>query len=286
MWQRSVYRLAIWLPASLFIVNMPVHAQYLRRALVEHVSPSTGRISANDPQPMRQVVEGISQTYGLLIDYEEPPFFSSYDVVIINRAWRAKHPNAKPYLGISGGAFTSDFPEIVPARLDASAKIALEKITADYNRSNNPGRFMVRVDGPHRLSVVGTSMRDQNGRQIAAHALLDTHVNVSGLRQGNAEEIVEALCVELTKASGLSVAPGTMPPNMMIQTRVTLDTGSDVSIQARKVLMQISAAAKYSLVWSLNWDPNQRFYVLNLTAAEKFEKRPDGTIQPIPLKFD
>ncbi|HVC91462.1 MAG TPA: hypothetical protein VND66_12665, partial [Acidobacteriaceae bacterium] len=180
----------------------------------------------------------------------------------------------------------SDFPEIVPARLDTSAKIALAKITADYNRSNNPGRFIVRVDGPHRLSVVGTSMRDQNGRQIAAHALLDTHVNVSGLRQGNAEEILDALCDELTKVSGLSVTPGTIPPNMMIQTRVTLDTGSDVSIQARKVLMQISAAARNSLVWTLNWDPNQRFYVLNLTAAEKLEKRPDGTTQPIPLKLD
>jgi hypothetical protein len=265
---------------------MPAHAQYLRRALVEHVSPSMVRISVNSSRPMRQVVEGISQTYGLLIDYEEPPFFSSYDVDITNRAWRAKHPNAKPYLGMSGGGFTSDFPEIVPARLDTSAKIALEKITADYNRSNNPGRFTVRIDGPHRLSVVGTSMRDQNGRQIAAHALLDTHVNVSGLRQGNAEEILEALCVELTKASGLSVAPGIMPLNMMIQTRVNLDTGSDVSSQARKVLIQISKVSRYSLVWSLNWDPNQHFYVLNLTTAIKLEKRPDGTLQLVPLKLD
>ncbi len=280
-------KLVIWLPVSFLVVNMPVHAQYLHHAIVEHFSPSMARISVNDPRPMRQVVEGMRQTYGLLIDYEEPPYFSSYDVVDgTNPIWRAKHPNAKPYLGMSGGAFTSDFPEIVPARLDTSAKIALEKIAADYNQSNNPGRFAVRIDGQHRLSVVGTSMRDQNGRLIAAHTLLDTDVNVSGLPKGNAEEILDALCVELTKVSGLSVAPGTTPINMMIQTRVTLDTGSDVSIQARKVLMQISAAARYSLVWTLNWDPNQRFYVLNLTTAERFEKRPDGTIQPIPLKLD
>lgn len=287
MWLRNTDRLVTLIFGLSLVVSLPIRAQYFRRAKVEHVSPSTARISVNDPRPMRQVVQGLRRNYGLLIDYEEPPYFSSYDVVdATNSTWRTKHPGARPYLGIAGGAFTSDFPEISPERTESSARVALAKITADYDHSANPGRFAVRSDGPHRLSVVGTSMRDQNGRQTPAPALLDTYVTASVVRQNNAEAILDALCDQLTTLTGKTVVPGTNPVNMMTQTRVVLNSGSATKLTSRAVLMKISAAARYSLVWTLNWDPNEQFYVLNLTIATKLTTRPDGTIQVTPLKLD
>ncbi len=279
--------LAIWLCSLYLTCYPPAHAQYFRSAKVEHLSPTMARISVNDPRPMRQVVQGLRRTYGLLISYEDPPYFSSYDVVdAANSTWRAKHPGSKPYLGIAGGPFTSEFPEISEAQQDSSAKAALVKITADYDQSTNPGRFAVRVEGPHRFSVVGTFLRAQDGRQKALHALLDTYVSIRALRAATAEDLLNALCEQLTKLTGETIIPGTNPVNMMTGTRVTLNSSSGPEITARRALMEISAAARYSLVWTLNWDPNERFYVLNLTTAMKVEMAPDGTLKAVPLKLD
>ena len=64
-------------------------SHFMRRAMVEHHAGSA-TVVANDPRPLFQAITAVREEYGWVVDYEEPPYFSKYDLVdTTDPAWRA-----------------------------------------------------------------------------------------------------------------------------------------------------------------------------------------------------
>jgi len=56
------------------------HSRYMENAEVQHLADSI-TITANDARPLAQAVTALSEEYGWAIDFEDPPYYSKYDLV-------------------------------------------------------------------------------------------------------------------------------------------------------------------------------------------------------------
>jgi hypothetical protein len=144
-------------------------------ANIEHTS-SSGHVSANYSRPLFQTAETVIREYGWVVDYEDPPYFSTFDLTDdTDPRWRASHPNSKGVVRVAGSAFQSTFPEPVG---ETTKEQVLEKIISDYNSSGNPGKFALRKEGENRYAVIGVAVKDDAGKDKDAPVLLDTLITV------------------------------------------------------------------------------------------------------------
>lgn len=121
-------------------------------AIIRHVDSAT--IFADGPKPLMQAVTALSEEYGWVIDFEDPP-------------------TTTKDTGPCGGLFRSRFgePSASIAEQEPEEERVLYTLVADYNKSGNPGEFIVVHEAYRRFAVVGTA---KNGTQKAA--ILDTPV--------------------------------------------------------------------------------------------------------------
>jgi len=150
-----------------------------------------GVLTANDPRPLLQAVEGISEEYGWIVDFEDPLYGSRFDLLdCADPAWRASHPEERGALCVSGGLSESSFPE--PSSISAAhaEDELLRKLVSDYDSSGNPGKFAVLQEPDGRYAVIGIARRDDTGKEETVNALLDATISFPVERrdasQGNA----------------------------------------------------------------------------------------------------
>src|SRR5256885_12438357 len=126
------------------------HSRYMERAEVRRLTDSIS-VTANDARPLAQTVTALSEEFAWVIDFEDPPYYSKYDLVDDTASqWRAAHPSAKGVTVIAGDTFQTQFPESPNATSSLPGEEhILDKVVSDYNASTNPGRFSVRNEG-HR----------------------------------------------------------------------------------------------------------------------------------------
>src|SRR5579863_6641233 len=85
------------------------HSRYLDRAEVQHVANSV-TVTANSPRPLAQSLTALSEEYSWVIDFEDPPYYSRYDLVDdTDPKWRAANPAAKGVTVVAGDTFQSQF---------------------------------------------------------------------------------------------------------------------------------------------------------------------------------
>jgi hypothetical protein len=230
---------------------------------------------ANSSRPLNQALDAISEEYGWSVDYEDPPYQSSLELIdVTSPVWRAAHPTSESRaLGIRGGAFRTTYPESPATATSAEQRlIVLRQIVADYNASGNPGQFAVREFAGGRLGIVGTSVKDESGNQIPTPSVLDTPVTVRGgsMNLGEAVDIIlEALNVKTATKLGAS-----LPTNLMFQTQVKLPEGE---MPARDALHQVLAQAKGKLYWRLLYGPGRQAYGFNVLIARRVQYDTFGT---------
>ncbi|MGC1620515.1 MAG: hypothetical protein WA765_18640 [Candidatus Acidiferrum sp.] len=241
-------------------------SEYMERAQVRHASNSA-TVAANSPRPLADAIRALSEEYAWVIDFEDPPYFSNYDLVDDTAPkWRAAHPNEKGVTVIGGGSFETQFTESFDARSSiAEEEHILDTVVSDYNKSGNPGRFAVINEGDGRFAVVGTHVKDDNGKEQAVRSILDTPITVQSETR-NVYETVSAILDALTAKSHTKVGPGTMPLNALLQSRVTVG-GQD--IPSRVLLQQALSAAKVKLYWLLYYDSDGQSYALNVLPLTK-----------------
>jgi hypothetical protein len=86
------------------------HSRYMENAEVRHLADSI-TVSANDARPLAQAVTALSEEFGLAIDFEDPPYYSKYDLVDDTAPqWRTAHPNTKGVIVIAGDTFHTQIP--------------------------------------------------------------------------------------------------------------------------------------------------------------------------------
>lgn len=270
------------LVASAFIVwsvsfhaqETPQHDSVMVRARVQHGGTSA-TVLAHQARPLHSAISAVAEEYGWLVEFEDPPYRSRYDLVDdTDPQWRANHPLDKSVTRIAGEAFQSQYEEGPDLTTDLGEERVLTKIVSDYNASGNPGRFFVRRESESRYAVIGQSVKDDNDRDQEVPAILDTPVSVASQTRG-AIETVELILNALSAKTGQKVALMSYPANIFRPAQVTIG-GTDVT--ARQLLLQTldQASDRYTMMWSLLFGSDENTYFLNVTVRSQVKTDPNG----------
>jgi hypothetical protein len=239
-------------------------SRYMERADVRHSAGSVA-VTANDSRPLAQATTALSEEFGWTIDFEDPPFYSAHDLVDDTDAkWRSAHPTARGVTVIGGDTFHTEFPENSDSS-PATEEHVLEGVVSDYNASTNPGRFTVRNEGDGRFAIVGTHVKDDNGRDEAVTPLLDTPISIPAQAR-DANTTLNLILNALTVQRKVKVIPFIVPQGALSQFQVTV--GGD-NIPARVLLSQLLSAAKLKMYWRLYYDHDVKLYGFSLIPLMK-----------------
>jgi hypothetical protein len=242
------------------------HSRYMEKAEVRHLADST-TITANDARPLAQAVTALSEEFGCAIDFEDPPYYSNYDLVDDTAPqWRAAHPNSKGVTVIAGDTFHIQFfktPDTGTSPVEAER--VLENVVSDYNASANPGRFTLRNEGDGRFAIVGTYVKDEKGQDQTITPILDTPISIQA-ESRDANKTIEMILNAVTVRSQTKVAPFMLPQNALAQSQVTV---GGQNIPARVLLLQTLSAAKMKLYWRLYYDNDVKMYGFSLLPLTK-----------------
>lgn len=250
----------------------------MNEAVVERQARSA-TVKANSARPLAQALAAIREEYGWQIDYEDPPYASEPDLVdITNAQWRARNPGAPGVKGIAGGSFESEYEETGNLETATAKEKVLHKIVSDYNRSRNPGRFIVRAEGNGLFAIVGSVIK-RGSRDEAINPVLDTRVSVR-LEERTAGASVSAILQAVISQTKLKLVLGTVPTNLFFQAKVT--TGGE-NIEARALLRQTLDATGRPLHWRLLYDPITAKYVLNVAIATRSIQDTYGQKHSVPI---
>jgi hypothetical protein len=263
------------------LAQAPTKPMFMNAAVVQH-NRAAGTLTANDPRPLSQAIEAISQEYGWLVDFEDPLYRSHFDLVdATDPKWRASHPNEKGATRVSGGLFQSSFPEPSSIASGDAEEQVLQKLVADYNSSGNPGKFIVRKEAEGRYAVIGAWRKDENGQDEAVKALLDTAISIP-VQQRDATATLQLIVDTLSAASGVKVKLGTIGLSSDPLQEANLTLGG-VNVPARTLLLQaldeVSSTSPHFrgiFVWNFLFDADTNAYWLRLRSATKTETNPNG----------
>lgn len=254
--------------------------QYDSKADVQKTD-SVVKVQVRHPRALERIVTAISEEYGWSVDFEDPPYEGSLDLVDdTGPNWRAQHPNAKGVTRIAGGEFKVEYPEGTAAMGSSSEELRiLDSVLAAYHGSGNPGRFALRNEGPDRYAVTGVGIRDTTGSMKTISPILDTPVSIEAVERTSLDTVT-AILRRLSETTGKQIVFATAPTGYLVNTRVTV--GGDL-IPARDLLVQALSASKKKLVWRLLYDADVPSYFLSVTYATKLKQGKDGRRTPVAL---
>jgi hypothetical protein len=260
--------------------QQPTKPNFMKAGTVEHNADNTATVTANYPSPLLQAIGAVRIEYGWQVNYEEPPYFSQYDLVDATDAkWRASHPLAKGVTRAAGGQFTSRFPEAA----NASEEELLKKIVSDYNASGNPGKFELRKEGAQSYSVVGVAVKDEKGNDRTLVPLLDTRLTEPS-QELSANDALNLLLSLLGSQTGKTVIVGTYPVSTFLQAHGV--AGGD-NVPARILLGQVCALTGRPILWEITYvaDTEPATYVVNIQIAHRSQTDALGNRTLVPIDF-
>jgi hypothetical protein len=240
---------------------------FIRSAVIKHYG-THATVEANSARPMFQAITAFREEYGLRINFEDPPYFSQFDLV---------QDGTSPHIiwGVVGGAFQSDYPETAAIRSSASEQLtALQIIVTNYNQSSLPGKFEVRQDPDGSFTVVGIGLRDNAGNVEYISPYLDTQLPAGSLLQAP-----YALLSALTAKTGTQVVPSGISP-LAFPGQISIGGNN---LRARDILAQICASASKTVQWDLRYDPTARRYILDVVPVVRAQYDTFGGKTTVPV---
>lgn len=249
--------------------------KYMKEGNIQH-KVGSAVVTANDPRPLLQAIKAVREEYGWLVSYEDPPYTTEL-INLVNPKFKITHPESKGTLIPAGGAFQVQYNENSATRTGMGQENLLKLLVSEYNKSGNPGKFIVRKEGDDRFSIVGKSIKDQNGKDKSISSILDTPVSIN-LQIRTAGETIELILKELSEKSGVNVDTPYTLRNITDQVEVG---GKDVS--ARTLLLQTFKATKRPFIYSLLFDADNAGYFLNLSIATQSVSDTYGRKSNIPI---
>ena len=277
--KRTVLLFLLAVP-SVLLAQAPAKPSFMNAAVIQH-NGAAGTLTANDPRPLSQAVEAISQEYGWVVDFDDPLYTSRFDLVdATDPTWKASHPNAKA-TRVAGGLFQSNFPEPSSISSGDVEEQVLQKLIADYNASGNPGKFVVRKETEGRYAVIGVSRRDEVGKDEKVNALLDTAISIPVQRR-DARATLQLVVDTLAASSGVKVYLGTVGLSSDPLQDAELTIGGS-NVPARTLLLQaldgISSTSPHFrgiFVWNFLFDADTNGYWLRLRSATETKTDANG----------
>ena len=257
--------------AALFacLVSYAQSRDYLKIARVEE-SGGMVQVSANSPRPLAQALCAIANRYQWMVDYEDPRYQSKFDLIdVTNPNWRALHPEARPSMIPSGGAFEFKYEETLAVTADGERQV-LEALVAAYNKTDNPGKFEVRelsVESPQggtsrkRYAIIGVSIKDDQGKLQPTPPLLDTLITLP-VEERSADRTIRLIGEEVFAKQRVKILGTGVANNALIQSKVTV---GGTNMTARSLLLETLTQIKSpAMGWSAKYDSGTPMYVLNV----------------------
>lgn len=246
-------------------VQKPQRVSFMREGVVKHKGVSA-IVIANDPRPLAQATSAVREEYGWIVDYEDPPYVSDSELADdTSPIWRVGHPNQRGVRRVAGGAFQSEYQEGSAVANSEGEEAILRKIVSEYNQSGNPGKFIVRAEGEGRFAIIGSSVKNKDGKDEDVTPILDTAISIPAV-QRSADATIELILRELSGKGGRKVVLATAPANLLMQSQVSV--GGE-NLPARTLLLQTLNATKRPVHWRLLYNADRPMYFLNLAIATR-----------------
>lgn len=253
--------------------------EFLDRAYIRH-SGTEVTVVANDPIPLLQAVYALRLEYGWQVNWESAPGYSHFDLVdATNPKWRAAHPGEKGVTRPAGGLFSGAFPEPKEASDPNAQRDALARLIDEYNATDNPGKYVVRLDSDGQLTVIGTRVRDETGALQDIQPLLDARVTLPKLPR-NVEDTIQSILNALQSVTGQKVLFAVVSHSLFVNTQVTM--GGE-KIPARDLLKQALAGTKRALQYDLCLNSDVPVWLLNVSPTMREEDDGKGAKKLVPV---
>jgi hypothetical protein len=220
-------------------------------ARIDRTSDGNLYITANNPRPLRQTIEGLRYRYGWTVDYEDP----FYPPQLI------KFTSDKHGYPI-GGEFRVNVREPKDSSASEEQRI-LEDVVQQYNQQSSL-KFKVIKLSNIRYEVVP-----------AKGALLDRMIRIDSTTRSLRSEI-DAISDALASASGIKVVQGGLIDTYMENTTVSLR--HDGPVPARDLIREVLNHSSGQKVVTLEYDPNGSFYAIGVQPTVEWVPREDGKI--------
>lgn len=241
-----------------------------------HRQNGVATVQANGSRALHQAVVAIREEYGWIVDYEDPPYESQYDVGSV--PWPA-HPGST-WRVPANGTLKSTYQETAAMWTSTADELGvLQKIINDHNQNGSPGNFEVLSLSDGTYAVVGDSIRNGNANEKPVKPVLDTQISVPGGTR-NVATTVALIAQVLTRASGTQVVLGITPINAFLQSSLTIE---GTTLVARELLLRAVSATPWKMVWDLLYDPQYHRFVLNISIAERARYNTLGQRTLVPL---
>ncbi|SRR6266498_1579270 len=252
--------------------------KYMDEGLVEH-KPNSATLKVNDPRPLNQAISTLNEEYGWTIDYEDPPYMSDVELIdITDPKRRAANPNDRVTIP-AGDGFQFDYDEDQLIAQPEREVALLHTMVAAYNRSGNPGRFVVREEEKGRYTIIGSIIKNHAGQDQDISPVLDTQISIP-VENRVAIDTLQLILKELSAKSNTKVAIGSVPANLLFNTRVTVG-GANAS--ARSLILRTFNATGRPLTYSLFYFEDTQRYLLRATVAVRAHRDTYGRKTLIPL---
>jgi hypothetical protein len=253
---------------------------YLDRARIQRTGTQV-TVTANDSMPLFQAIYALSLEYGWQVNREAAPCYSRFDTVDDTAPkWRAAHPGEKGVTRPAGGLFVATLPDPGKASAASSEQDVLARLINQYNATDNPGKYAVRIDGDETITVVGTQVRDEAGVLQEIAPLLDTPVTLPR-KQRNVYDTIELVLSALQSATGKKTLFAVASSSLFINTQLTLGGGE--KIPARELLKQALARTGRALQYELSFNPDVPVYLLSVSPVMREEDNGVGGRSLVPM---
>jgi hypothetical protein len=229
-------------------------AQYMSQPRMEETKSSL-EITANAPRPLDDVLAALAHQHDWHINYEDPQFGKSEIVDDTAPSWLEKHPNGPRAYVVAGGVFHVKIP--IDGYFPDDPMQILPPVIEAYKRSDNPGRFQLRVVNERSFDVIPTASND--GPQTP---LLDTEMSFDATADVGAYPTLRRFCEELSRKTGRTVVfggTGSPSENRLLQAHIEQHS---VNQPAREILRQMCKQVGSTNCWRLLYDPDSNQFWL------------------------
>jgi hypothetical protein len=221
-----------------------------------------GAITVDDPRPLASAVAELEKRHGWVVTYEDPPYESAGDVRDVTGAVRKDSDLSKTVLVPNGGLFVFNY---VLANLAGSPdpQTVLPALLDAYHLSGNPGMFrLLRTESV--FHVVPATSQNSRGGVAPRTSRLDVLINIRA-QDRSALEMLQAILRAVSESTGTNLVVGTVPTNLLLQTRVRQPVSNTTATTA---LIRTFAATRKNLSWQLFCQPGTTTCAMNVHVVE------------------
>ena len=207
-------------------------------------------IRVDEARPLAAVLQELERRHGVVITYEEPPYVNADQIEDVTaKVRRTPAPVGKRVLVPRGGPFEFNY-----APTDNLLSV-LQRLTTEYRGTGYGGTFAVR-QSRDAFHVVPVEFRNTLGNDEPYTPILDTRITIAPDpgEMRSAYQALNAISAALTRATGITIGPGTVPMNVLMKTKVELRATDE---PARSVLLRTLAATGIPLSWRFKCGPEQ-----------------------------